>query len=55
MFEKIPNFEPKEITVDFELAESNALLKIWPTINILYCWFHYTQSLWQNIQTKKLT
>ena len=54
MFEEMPNFDPKEITIDFELAVTNALLKLWPYIIIFYCWFHYTQSLWRNFQSKKL-
>ena len=54
MFKDIPNFSPKEITVDFELGVINALLKVWPAIIIFLCWFHYCQSLWRNIQTKKL-
>ena len=54
MFQEMQNFEPKDITVDFELAVTNALLKIWPNIIINYCWFHYSQSLWRNIQLKNL-
>ena len=54
MFDDIPNFSPKEITVVFEMGVINALLKVWPSINISLCWFHYCQSLWRNIQIKKL-
>jgi hypothetical protein len=46
--------EPTEITLDFELATINAVLKVWPRIILWLCWFHYTQNLWKNIQLKQL-
>ena len=54
MFEDVPNIQPQDVTMDFELATLNALLKIWPTIIIYLCWFHYCQNLWRNMQEKKL-
>ena len=54
MFEDVPNFEPVEVTVDFELACVNAILTIWPNVSIFFCWFHYSQNLWKNIQSKQL-
>ena len=54
ILDEIPNFKPKEITVDFELAVINALIKVWPALIILLCWFHYSLSFWRNMQTKHL-
>jgi hypothetical protein len=54
MFADVHELAPTEITLDFELATINAVLKVWPRIIIWLCWFHYTQNLWKNIQLKQL-
>ena len=49
---KLNTFENIEVTIDLdELAILNALLSVWPNINVFYCWFHFCQNLWKNIQT----
>ena len=54
MFEDVPLIQPKEVTMDFELATLNALLKVLPYVVIFLCWFHYCQNLWKNMQQKQL-
>jgi hypothetical protein len=54
MFADVHELAQTEITLDFELATINAVLKVWPRIIIWLCWFHYTQNFWKNIQLKQL-
>lgn len=43
-------FEPKMCFVDFEKSIHNALLEVWPQIEIKGCIFHLCQSWWRKIQ-----
>ena len=54
LFEDAPDIEPKDVTMDFELASLNALLKIWLRTSIYLCWFHFCQNLLRNMQQKRL-
>ncbi|CAF2121883.1 unnamed protein product [Rotaria magnacalcarata] len=42
--------EPKSAYLDFEIGTINALEKIFSNVSIHGCWFHYTQSIYRNIQ-----
>lgn len=43
-------FELKMCFVDFEKSIHNALLEVWPQIEIKGCIFHLCQSWWRKIQ-----
>jgi hypothetical protein len=47
--EKNFNFDPKNVTVDFEISIHNAILSIWSSINIIGCRFHLTQAWYRKI------
>ena len=38
------------ITLDFELAASNALKNTFPAVTIVYCFFHFGQSMFRQLQ-----
>lgn len=43
----VPDFKPKMVHVDFELAITNALKNYFPNTIIYRCYYHLTQSLWK--------
>lgn len=43
-------FNPKTIVADFEQAIHFAVKKVWPSIILVGCRFHFTQAWWRNIQ-----
>lgn len=46
--------EPVRILIDFEKAIINAINATMPNTIVSGCYFHLTQSLWRNVQTKGL-
>ena len=42
-------FSPTLIHVDFELSQKNGILQVFPDVEILHCFFHYTQSIRRNL------
>ena len=46
--------DPQTITLDFEKACINSVLKYFPLCLICLCYFHLTQNLWKNVQLKGL-
>ncbi|KAE9525826.1 hypothetical protein AGLY_014052, partial [Aphis glycines] len=48
--EKKLTFNPKNVTVDFEISIHNAILSVWPSTNIIGCRFHLTQAWYRKIQ-----
>jgi MULE transposase domain len=47
-----PNLDPKQIMSDFELASINAFRDAFPQAEQKGCFFHYTQSLFRQIQKR---
>lgn len=43
----VPEFKPKIVHADFELAITNALIYYFPDLKIFRCFYHYTQNLWR--------
>lgn len=43
-------FNPKQITVDFEIAIQNAVRSSWPLAKLRGCRFHLSQAWWRKIQ-----
>jgi len=54
-YEKNLTFDPKNVTVDFEISIHNAVLSIWPSTNLIGCRFHLTQAWYRKIQELGLT
>lgn len=48
-------FTPVSCSVDFEQAIISAVTTTWPQCRMHGCYFHFTQNLWKNIQTKVKT
>ena len=48
--EIIPEFSPKIAVCDFERAPRNVFSHYFPEINIIGCWFHFTQAIWKKTQ-----
>lgn len=44
--------EPKQATSDFEKALRNAIKEVWKGIDLIGCYFHYTQALGRNAGSK---
>ena len=42
---------PKRATIDFEIAVKNAFNSVSQNVQIQYCYFHLSQSVWRHIQT----
>ena len=42
------------ITIDFELAELNAIKNIYPNIRLIGCWFHFKKNIVKNAKKKGL-
>ncbi|KAK0393224.1 hypothetical protein QR680_000105 [Steinernema hermaphroditum] len=49
-FDQEQSCRPKSVTIDFERAEVNAIRTIFPNTHIHGCYFHFSQSVWRNIQ-----
>ena len=45
----IPEFNPSIVMCDFEKASRNAFI-VFPYINIVGCWFHFTKAVYDNVQ-----
>ncbi len=41
---------PKSITIDFEKSVENVIKQQLPMTKISFCYFHYKQNLWKQIQ-----
>ena len=43
------------ITIDFQIAELNAIKRIFPNIRLVGCWFHFKKNLVKNAKKKDCT
>jgi len=43
-------FDPKDVTVDFEISILNAILSIWPSTNLIGCRLNLRQAWYRKIQ-----
>ena len=41
---------PTQVIADLELAMHNAVVRVWPEVEIRGCYFHLTQALWRKVQ-----
>lgn len=48
--ERIPNFKPKNIILDFEAAPKNAFKIFYTEATYYGCLFHFSQNIWRKIQ-----
>ncbi|CAF0936737.1 unnamed protein product [Brachionus calyciflorus] len=46
---------PVSFSCDFEMAILNSLQRVFPSCQILGCWFHLCQNLWRHMQEYKLS
>ena len=53
--EFVPNLNPVIAMTDHEQASRNALKAIWKDIVVKLCYFHFSQSIFRNVQTNGLT
>lgn len=44
------HFNPKRVTIDFEIALQNAVRSAWPLVEVVGCRFHLSQAWWRKIQ-----
>lgn len=44
----------KKIHLDFEVAPANALMSIFPDINLKKCYYHFTKSIWKKAKEMKI-
>lgn len=50
-----PLLEPATVMSDFESASLNAIREVFPSSELVGCFFHLAQNLWRKIQQSKLT
>ncbi|CAH2210226.1 jg21811 [Pararge aegeria aegeria] len=50
--DKIPDFRPTEIKIDYEVSALNSIHEVFPEVVVSGCFFHYSQALCKN--AKKL-
>lgn len=55
VLDKIPEWRPESVTIDFEAAMVSALRDMFPNVTILGCFFHFSQALWRKVQDVGLT
>jgi hypothetical protein len=51
---QIPEWSPQKFHIDFETATSNALMKVFPDLQIKFCYYHFTKSMWTKAKTLKI-
>jgi transposase-like protein len=44
---------PQSITIDFEKSVENVIKQQLPTTTISFCFFHFKQNLWKQIQVSE--
>ena len=49
------NLQPRQLTIDFEIATMNSSCRLFPTASVTGCLFHYVQSLRRKIQELSLS
>ncbi|KAK0407687.1 hypothetical protein QR680_003532 [Steinernema hermaphroditum] len=49
-FDREQSRRPQSIMIDFEMAEVTAIRAMFPNTHIHGCYFHFSQSVWRNIQ-----
>src|SRR5699024_1104601 len=50
LLELKPSLNPASIMSDFEKAAQNAIRTVFPNAAIIGCFFHFSQSIWKQIQ-----
>lgn len=55
VMERIPEWNPQTINVDFESAAISALQEVFPSVDINGCFFHMKKCLWRKVQSIGLT
>lgn len=48
--EKRPDLDPISLTMDFEMAAINSMMRAFPNVNIYGCYFHFTQASFRKLQ-----
>ena len=46
----LPNFNPSTAMCDFEKSSRNAFRSVYPSINLIGCWFHFTKAIYDKIK-----
>lgn len=54
IFKQIKTNDPKRIMTDFEIANTNAIQKAFPSTIRHGCYFHFCQAVYRNIQSNGL-
>lgn len=49
---QIPDWTPKKIHLDFEIAIANALMNIFPEVILKKCFAHLSKAIWKNSKVK---
>ena len=44
-----------KVTLDFEKAMWGAIRQVQPNVQLMDCWFHWTQALWRKVSTIDLS
>lgn len=55
VLQAVPEWKPRNITVDFEGSAINAIREVSPTSEIHGCYFHFKKCLWRKVQEIGLT
>lgn len=45
---QFPDWKPETYHCDYELAALNAIQKVFPDINVVGCYYHWSQAMWRN-------
>lgn len=54
VIERIPQFKPESFLLDMELANINAIRKVFPKCQIAICVFHLAQAIYRQVQSHGL-
>ena len=48
----LPNFNPSSAMCNFEKSSRNALRSVYPSINLIGCWFHFPKAIYDKTVVK---
>ena len=46
----LPNFNPSIAMCDFEKSSRNTFRSVFPNINLVGCWFHFTKAIYDKVK-----